>query len=98
MNVCNNAILDESRAIVVSRRLPISAVRVRFQIRSFRICVYKMALGQVFSPSASVAATNFHSTRFSIFTNHPMTKFISLDTDVNNTKNNYFVYENGGSC
>jgi hypothetical protein len=50
MNDCINAILDEGRAVaqVVSRRLPISAVRVRFQISSFRICGLQNGTGTGF--------------------------------------------------
>lgn len=41
---------------------------------------------EVSSPSASVAAIKFHPTRFSLFTNHPITEFISLHTDINNIR------------
>jgi hypothetical protein len=50
MNACINAILDVARATaqVASRRLPISAVRVRFEIRSFRICGLQNGTGASF--------------------------------------------------
>jgi hypothetical protein len=98
VNVCINTILYEGRAIaqVVSRRLPISAVRVRFQIRTFRFCCLQNCTG------ADFLQVLWLQPPILIPPNSPYLPFIlgpnfcSLVTDANRQKNSYFIYGNGG--